>query len=60
MNKNKDYNECCVAVPAKTSYIDMFGNSTKKRNTQTNEIYYFGTSPKKPNTLNNYLKDKKK
>ena len=24
MNKNKDYNECCGAVPAKTSYIDMF------------------------------------
>lgn len=58
--KNKEYNECYGAVPAKTSYIDMFGSNTKKRNTQTNEIYYFGTPPKKPNTLNNYLKDKKK
>lgn len=58
--KNKEYNECCGAIPAKTSYIDMFGSNTKKRNTQTNEIYYFGTPPKKPNTLNNYLKDKKK
>lgn len=62
MNKNKDYNECCGAIPSKTSYIDMFGNgkNSGKTNTKTNEIYYFGTPPKKPGTLSNYLKGKKK
>lgn len=55
MNKNKDYNECCGAIPSKTSYIP-----NGKTNTKANEIYYFGTPPKKPNTLSNYLKNKNK